>query len=91
MQIMKNQLLGKALAAALLFVASSMLATTWYVSPSGSDNNAGTLAAPLATLMKAQSLASSGDTVYLNAGTYKIATRHQLHPGRGLCRRQPDQ
>lgn len=45
---------------------------TWYVSPSGSDKNDGSLQAPFATIVKAQQKATEGDTVCLRSGTYKI-------------------
>ena len=70
----KNYLLGKALAVASLFVASSVLATTWYISPSGKDSNAGTLAAPWRTIEKAQSAGSAGDTVICRGGIYNDST-----------------
>jgi hypothetical protein len=60
----------RALAAALVLVAPSALSATWYISPTGSDNNSGTQASPLASIMRAQQLASSGDTVLINGGTY---------------------
>ncbi|MFE6678989.1 DUF1565 domain-containing protein [Streptomyces sp. NPDC057729] len=47
-------------------------ASAYYVSPSGSDSNAGTSAsAPLATIQKAVDLAPTGSVVNLAAGTYK--------------------
>jgi parallel beta-helix repeat protein len=42
----------------------------FYVSPSGSDSNPGTLAAPWRTIGKAAATLSAGQTVYLRAGTY---------------------
>ena len=50
--------------------------TTYYVSPSGSDSNPGTLAAPFLTINHADSAAllSPGDTVIVQPGTYPIAT-----------------
>jgi len=70
---LKLSRLGSTLTAAsllLLLPVSSVLAATWYVAPTGSDSNAGSQAAPFLTIMKAQSSASSGDTVYLRGGTY---------------------
>ena len=49
-------------------------ATTLYVAPGGSDSNAGTLAAPLATIQQAVSLVSAGGTIAVRAGTYSLAT-----------------
>ncbi|HEU5395526.1 MAG TPA: right-handed parallel beta-helix repeat-containing protein [Verrucomicrobiae bacterium] len=43
---------------------------TWFVAANGLDSNAGTLAAPFATLMHAQAVAHDGDTVWLRGGTY---------------------
>lgn len=51
----------------------SAAGNTWYVSPTGSDSNAGTLAAPFKGITKAQSVAAAGDTVYLRGGTYNIS------------------
>ena len=50
-------------------------AATYYVSPSGSDNNSGTsLSSPVKTINKALSKAqSSGDIVYVTTGTYAEA------------------
>jgi len=45
-------------------------ACTLYVSPSGSDSNAGTLSAPWRTVQKAFNSATAGKTVCLRGGTY---------------------
>ncbi|MBP2659267.1 MAG: hypothetical protein H6Q69_2299 [Firmicutes bacterium] len=50
------------------------MSNSFYVSTTGSDSNAGTLAAPFATLAKAQEEASTGDTVYIRGGTYSNFT-----------------
>lgn len=44
--------------------------TSWYVATNGLDSNSGASNAPFATLMKAQSVAHYGDTVWLRGGTY---------------------
>ena len=44
--------------------------TIYYVSKSGSDSNAGTLAAPWLTIQHAASSVKAGDTVEVMAGTY---------------------
>ncbi len=67
-------LFAKALMAASLFAASSVLATTWYISPSGSDSNSGTQSSPWRTIEKTQSAGSSGDTVICMGGTYNDHT-----------------
>ena len=41
-----------------------------FVSPSGNDNNPGTLVSPFFTLAKAVSVASPGNIIYLRGGTY---------------------
>lgn len=43
---------------------------TYYVSTSGNDNNAGTLAAPWRTIQKAANTVHAGDTVQVMGGTY---------------------
>jgi len=52
------------------FICSISLAGTFYVSPSGSDSNAGTEAAPWQTIGHAESTASPGSTIYLRGGDY---------------------
>nr|WP_294915474.1 hypothetical protein [uncultured Neokomagataea sp.] len=44
----------------------------WFVAPEGSDQAAGTITSPFATLMKAQDKASSGDIVYMRGGIYHL-------------------
>jgi hypothetical protein len=44
--------------------------TTYYVSTSGNDNNAGTLSVPWRTIQKAANTVKAGDTVQVRAGTY---------------------
>ena len=63
------------LIAAILACASSLFATTYYVSPSGNNANSGlTEAAPLATPQAAINMALPGDTVYLRGGAYDNGT-----------------
>lgn len=58
--------------AVLPFVTETVVyAANYYVSPTGSDSNSGTLTQPFGSITKAQSAASSGDIVYLRGGTYK--------------------
>jgi len=45
-------------------------AVAYYLAPNGNDSAAGTLAAPWATIARAQSAAQPGDTVYVRGGTY---------------------
>src|SRR4051794_14902987 len=43
---------------------------SYYISPTGSDSKPGNISAPFKSLMKAQSVASPGDTVYIRSGVY---------------------
>jgi Protein of unknown function (DUF1565) len=45
-------------------------ATSRYVSLSGNDSNAGTLASPFRTFGKAVSVTAPGDTIFIRGGTY---------------------
>ncbi|WP_441291324.1 right-handed parallel beta-helix repeat-containing protein [Sorangium sp. KYC3313] len=55
-----------------LLVATSGWAKDYYVAPApaGDDANAGTEAAPFASMAKAQSVAMAGDVFYFKGGTY---------------------
>jgi MYXO-CTERM domain-containing protein len=53
-----------------LLVPRFALAAEYYVAPTGSDAAAGSLAAPFATVGRAQTAAAAGDTVYIRGGTY---------------------
>lgn len=57
----------------LLFLTAtpSVFAASYYVSPQGSDANAGTKATPWATVSHAANTATSGDTVYVLPGDYR--------------------
>ncbi len=58
-----------ALFSILLFSMTSF-ANTYYVSPTGSDSNPGTLSEPWRTIARANSKLVAGDTVYIRQGTY---------------------
>lgn len=55
---------------------SPVAAANWYVATDGLDSNSGASNSPFATIMKAQSAASSGDTVWLRGGTYYLDNSH---------------
>ncbi len=63
---------------ALVLFVSKAHATTYYVSPSGSDANAGTSTTrpwkTLARVAKAQSVLKPGDTIYFRGGDYLITS-----------------
>ncbi len=54
----------------LLTVNATSSGSAFYVSPSGSDSNAGTLSSPWRTIQHAADSVQAGDTVYVLAGTY---------------------
>ena len=62
----------KSALAALFFLLQtcSVFSATWYVATNGIDSNVGSSNAPFATIKRAQSAASSGDTVFLRGGNY---------------------
>src|SRR4051794_15426126 len=74
----KLKVIGTAgvLAAAVLVAPSiaDAAVTTYYVAPGGSDSNAGTLAAPFATIQKAVGAVAAGGTIALRGGTYQLAS-----------------
>jgi MYXO-CTERM domain-containing protein len=56
-------------------------ATDYYVAPTGSDTNAGTITEPFASLQKGAGVAVAGDTVWLRGGTYTITTSYSKSEG----------
>jgi len=70
----RTNLLSCCSAVALLAVSGgAMAATNIYVSPTGSDYNPGTQAAPVKTITRADALASAGSTIHVAAGTYYVS------------------
>ncbi|MDQ5922811.1 MAG: Beta helix protein, partial [Patescibacteria group bacterium] len=61
-----------AIASAFVFVFSATYASaaTYYMSPTGSDSNSGTISSPWFSLERAWQSIAAGDTVYLRGGTY---------------------
>jgi hypothetical protein len=53
-----------------LLVIAPACAAEYYVAPTGSDENPGTLAEPFASLTRAQAAAAAGDTVWIRGGEY---------------------
>lgn len=49
---------------------SKLIASDYYLSPSGNDTNSGTFAAPWKTFSKAVSVIGAGDHLYLRGGNY---------------------
>ncbi|WP_302897277.1 right-handed parallel beta-helix repeat-containing protein [Mesorhizobium sp. LMG 17147] len=55
---------------------------SYYVSPNGSDNNAGLLDKPFASLQHAHDIAKPGDTIYMRGGVYELTSEVRLtHDG----------
>src|SRR5665213_3074268 len=53
-----------------LLESRQLLSATYFVSPFGSDSNAGNISAPFKTIQHAASIAGAGDKVEIRAGTY---------------------
>jgi Pel9A-like, right handed beta helix region len=56
-----------------LVQVSSGFSATWFVAPTGADGNSGTSNSPFATVTRAQTAASSGDTIYVRGGNYFLS------------------
>src|SRR6187399_2982097 len=59
--------------ATVLLVPAAARAAEYYVAVDGSDSAAGTLDAPFATVGRAQTAASAGDTVFIRGGRYAFS------------------
>lgn len=59
---------------ALSCLAASVNAGIYYVAPNGSDANPGTIDSAFATILKAISVSSAGDTIYVRGGRYTLTT-----------------
>ena len=57
-----------------LVVPSTIPAGQYYVAPSGNDSNPGTIDQPFSTILKAHSVVSAGDTIYVRGGVYTSST-----------------
>jgi hypothetical protein len=56
----------------LVVGVAGLRAKELFVAPEGTDDAPGTLAQPLGSLMKAQTLANPGDTVWIRGGVYRL-------------------
>jgi uncharacterized repeat protein (TIGR02059 family) len=66
----------------LLLLSNALGATTFYISPSGSDSNNGSSSSPWKTLAYACSkVTASGDIINVAAGTYNESSQCKLVPG----------
>ncbi|MEV0898946.1 right-handed parallel beta-helix repeat-containing protein [Actinoplanes sp. NPDC049802] len=78
--VLATAVAGLAAAAGIItgIPSASAATTTLYVAVNGSDSNAGTLSAPLATIQKAIGLVPAGGTVAVRGGTYPLTTNIQI-------------
>jgi parallel beta-helix repeat protein len=53
-----------------LFLNLTLSASKYYVTKTGDDGNAGSLASPFLTITKGESVLTAGDTLYVRSGTY---------------------
>jgi len=72
------------LSIAIVLLNMLSFGATYYIAPSGNDNNAGTLSSPWGTLNKAWTVIKAGDTVYLRGGTYAFNTQQSLSGKSGI-------
>ena len=68
---LKKYLLLSIVFIAAFFVLHSSLQAQYYVSPSGSDNNPGTLQQPFKTIQKAADIMIAGETCFIMNGQYR--------------------
>ena len=73
------------LLAALITLSLPGFSRVYYTSPTGNDNNAGTIAAPFKTLVKAWSVVAAGDTIYLRGGTHAYDHMQYLQSRNGTA------
>lgn len=62
------------LACLLAATSQESWAADYYIAPNGADSAPGSLAAPFASLTRAQQAARSGDTIYIRGGAYNNFT-----------------
>jgi len=62
----------------ILLISINSFGGVKYISPSGSDGNAGTFASPKFSLNGIWSSLSAGDTLYLRGGTYTFTVQQYL-------------
>ena len=70
---MKHGLSLKLLVFLLLAAATTARSTEFFVSPTGSDGDPGTIEKPFATFRRTQDAAGQGDTIHVRGGTYVMS------------------
>jgi hypothetical protein len=80
---MKHALCLKLPVFLLLAATTTARAAEFFVSPTGSDGDPGTIERPFATVRRAQDAAAPGDTVQIRGGTY-IMSEGQIARRKGI-------
>ncbi len=73
-----NVLAGASACLLPCFVSRLAIAADYYLAPTGSDSNPGTVDQPFASLQKGNDVAAAGDTVWIRGGTYSLKTQVKL-------------
>lgn len=68
--LLRRTLVVAVIAILQLSSSTALAATTYYLAPSGNDNNDGSQGSPWASLTKAAGVVRAGDTVVVRGGTY---------------------
>lgn len=69
----------------LILATKIASATNYYISPSGSDSNNGSINSPFFTLNKAWTMVRPGDIIYCRGGVYRYNSRQNLHGKSGTA------
>lgn len=69
------KLLAAIATSSLPLVGQKAFASNYYVSPSGSNSNSGSLDRPFLTIDRAYSRVKGGDTIYVRGGTYSLSSQ----------------
>lgn len=66
------------LSSIIVFFNLSVFSATYYLAPTGSDSNSGTITSPWFTLNKAWTVVKAGDIVYLRGGVFAFDSQQYL-------------
>lgn len=69
--------ISESASASRIEISSAAPINTYYVSPNGNDNNAGTISSPWFSLNRAWQTIQAGDLIYLRGGTYAYSSQIQ--------------
>ena len=61
----------------MILTTTQLLARNYYVSPSGNDENPGTLEKPFRTIQKSTDIITAGDVCYIRKGLYRETILHK--------------